>query len=84
MPLKTPKPKSQQQIEELLELLQWRLDSQRPCDCNLCMIDRALYRVSIDALLWTRGKGAKGFLKLIHRLKQERVSETKYQHAHSE
>jgi len=84
MPLKKPTLKNQQQIEELRELLQWRLDTYRPCECHLCIIDRMLYRANIDALCWALGKSSKELSQMIQKLKKERVRETKHQHAHSE
>jgi len=84
MPLKTPKPKSQQQMEELVELLKKSKDKLRSNCCLNCDIGIALYQCSIDTLSWATGGKPKEFCKMMRRLRRNHGEATKHQCAHAE
>jgi hypothetical protein len=84
MPLKQPKPKTPQQLEELVELIEWKLDSYSPCLCWVCRVEKALYVSQRDALLWALGKNPKNFGLMLRRLQRDHSTNTKHQYARSE
>lgn len=84
MPLKTPKPKTPQQLEEILELIEWRIDAYAPCLCQVCRIEWALYMAQRDAILWALGRNPKDFCHMIRFLKRGNSTMTKHQCAHAE
>jgi hypothetical protein len=84
MPLKKSKPKTPQQLEELIELLRANLDVKRKCDCAPCTFGVVLYDCSIDTLLYAIGKEPKNFCKMVRRLKRNYARQTKHQCSHSE
>ena len=84
MPLKKPKPKTKQQLDELLELINWKIDSYPACLCMVCRMEVALYLSQRDAILWALGRKPKDFCHMIRSLNRWHLSETKHQHSHSE
>ena len=84
MPIKKPKPKSQAEIKELLVLVHWKLSIIPKSLCPLCAIDRALYAVLVDSLLWALGHDPKEFSDMMRHLRKQHISQTKHQCAHAE
>jgi hypothetical protein len=84
MPIKKPKPKSQAEIKEQLALVHWKLSSIPQSLCPLCAIDRALYSVLVDSLLWALGHDSKDFSDIMRHLRKQHASQTKHQCAHAE
>lgn len=82
--MKTTNPKTPQQLKEILELIQWRIDLYAPCLCQICRIEWVLYMAHRDAILWAMGKQPKDFCRMIRFLKRGHSTITKHQHAHSE
>jgi hypothetical protein len=84
MPVKKPKPKTPQQIKELIKLFLLAKSNIKLGCCLNCKIDIALYQCSIDTLLWAAGSEMKGFGKMIRRIKSKHTKPTDHQHSHSE
>jgi hypothetical protein len=83
MPLKKPKPKTQQEVEELIEFFQGKVD-RYCCTCSLCVWEKALAHCALDALLWSLGKPTKEFSQIVTAFKAKRATQTKHQSSHSE
>lgn len=83
MPAKI-KPKTRKEIDELLELVNWKMSTKKPCDCLTCML-RVSFFVSLrDALLWTKGKSPPELVKVIESMKKHREQYEKHHAAHAE
>jgi len=76
--------KSEKQIEEVIEILQWKIDTYPPCSCANCAVDRALFLATRDGLLLALGKEPKDLTRMIRALKRRHSRETKHQCAHAE
>jgi hypothetical protein len=83
MPLKTTKPKTPQEVKELIEMFRAKIASSR-CSCSMCVVDKALSHCVVDALLWSLGKSSKEFSEIVIALKTTRARQTKHQCAHAE
>jgi hypothetical protein len=83
MSLKKPKPKTPQEVAELIELFQGKIDRIR-CGCSMCIMEKAMSHCAVDVLLWMLGKYPKEFSKIVTALKAKRASQTKHQCSHSE
>lgn len=81
---KKPKPKTQQQIQELHDLIAWKLAQPRRCDCGDCLLTRALYCSIEDALNWALGNNSEDFDTLVRNLKRSHDLQTKHHRAYAE
>lgn len=78
------KPKTTQELEELIEMLQTKIDEKRKCDCLPCAMGIALYECSVDTLLYALGKKPKHFSKMVRRLRLGKLTKTEDECSHSE
>jgi hypothetical protein len=83
MPVKIPRLKTPQQVEELVELLKGKQATVR-CRCDHCNMIRSMYQCAIDALEWSLGKESKEYRRIILEMKRERLRKTRHQCAHAE
>lgn len=80
---KTVKLKTPRQLEELIELFEWKM-SLPSCSCLECQTSRMIYECAVTSLSWALGNKPKHYIKLIDALKHARENKTKQQHSHAE
>lgn len=74
-----PKPKTQHDLEEIVELLKQANAGRKPCLCGNCEMDELVLLISIDALLYALGKEPKDFVRMTVRIKREHDTRTEHQ-----
>jgi hypothetical protein len=83
MPAKI-KPKTQKQVDELIEVIDWKLCQKKPCLCAQCMVNMAFLVAVRDSLQWTQGKPTPNLTKLVDAIKKSKAKEEKHHVAHAE
>jgi len=77
-------PKTQPEVDELIEVIDWKLSRKKPCVCAQCMINMAFLVAVRDALQWTQGKPTQNLTTLIEALKKAKAKDEKHHAAHAE
>jgi hypothetical protein len=75
--VKKPKAKSVREIKDALELIQWKIRTQK-CQCGSCQIAVLVYQAFDDVLLWALGEKTKDFHRILRTIKKLNARETKH------
>jgi hypothetical protein len=76
--------KTKKELEELVELIEWKLSTKKSCACLTCRVNVSLFTAELETVKWPLGRRNARFNLLVRSLRRERANATKHHVAHAE